>query len=254
MNRNYKLGKKSVRVDKRTLKLSNYLGIVPTNVLPPIKPSINYAQAVSIWPMYRNDIIGDCTCAAVGHMIQCWTANATGSVHTLSDDDIIGAYTKITGYNPTDGSNDNGAIELDVLNYWKNTGISDHKIGAYASVNIHSDNEVKSAIDIFGGAYLGVQLPITAQNQEIWVVRDKWSRDSYPGSWGGHAINAVGYDVNGVIFVSWGKVMRMSWEFWHAYVDEVYAIITNDFLNGSLVTPGGFGIQQLNEDLNLVTK
>lgn len=254
MNRNFKLGKKAVKHDIRTLKLSKYMGCLPAHVLPPVKPSVNYATAVSMWPMYFNDIIGDCTCATAGHMIQCWTANAMGSVHTLTDDDITGTYSAISGYNPVDGSNDNGAIVLDVLNYWKKTGISDHKIGAYALVNIHNDDEVKSAIDIFGGAYLGVQLPQTAQGQEIWDIKDLWSQDSVKGTWGGHAINAVGYDDRGVIFISWGKVMRMTWTFWHAYVDEVYAIISNDFLNGLLVTPTGFSIEQLNEDLICVTK
>lgn len=254
INRHYKLGKKAVKVDSRTLKLSNYLGAVSTAALPPVKPSVNYYSAVGVWPMYRNDIIGDCTCATVGHMIQCWLANATGSNHALTEDEVVGLYSSITGYNSVDDSNDNGAVELDVLNYWKNVGVSDHKIGAYALVNMHNDNEVKSAIDIFGGAYLGVQLPQTAQGQEIWDVRDTWSQDSHAGTWGGHAINSVGYDATGVYFISWGKVMKMTWAFWHAYVDEVYAIITNDFLNGNLVTPAGFSIQQLNEDLKLVTR
>ena len=69
-----------------------------------------------------NDKIGDCTCAAAGHLIMEWTSLAQPKMFTPTDPQIVAAYSAITGYNPKTGANDNGAAELDVLNYWRKTG------------------------------------------------------------------------------------------------------------------------------------
>jgi hypothetical protein len=45
----------------------------------------------------------------------------------------------------------------------------------------------------------------------------------------------------------------MTWGFWAAYCDEAYAIISPDFLEqkkSQPVTPDGFNVQQLLEDLS----
>ena len=83
--------------------------------------------------MMHNDTIGDCTCAAAGHLVMEWTANV-GAETTPADADILAAYSAITGYDPKTGANDNGAVETDVLNYWRKTGIAGHKIMAYAAL------------------------------------------------------------------------------------------------------------------------
>ena len=50
--------------------------------------------------MMDNAQLGDCTCAAAGHLIMEWTANAQSKTFTPSDAQIIAAYSAITGYNP----------------------------------------------------------------------------------------------------------------------------------------------------------
>src|SRR4051812_30434661 len=99
-----RLGKLAPRHDPRTLLFEKY---VEPKALPPAPKTETWAHAVSSWPMMQNDTIGDCTCAAAGHMIQCWTANV-GNVIVPSNASIIAAYAAITGYNPTTGANDNG--------------------------------------------------------------------------------------------------------------------------------------------------
>ena len=66
--------------------------------------------------MMENDQIGDCTCAAAGHLIMEWTANAGKKMVMPTDKQIVAAYSAVTGYNPETGANDNGAVEIDVLN------------------------------------------------------------------------------------------------------------------------------------------
>ena len=41
----------------------------------------------------------------------------------------------------------------------------------------------------------------------------------------------------------------MTWSFWEAYCDEAYAILSTDYLGGTMTTPQGFNMQQLQADL-----
>jgi len=131
-----KLGKSAARHDPRTLLMASYVSTgVPT---PPA--SFDLTTKVSSWGMMENDQIGDCTCAAAGHLLMEWTANAGKKMFTPTNKQIVMAYSAITGYNPTTGANDNGAVEIDVLNYWRQSGIAGHKIGAYVALEPANHN------------------------------------------------------------------------------------------------------------------
>lgn len=242
----YKLGKHAARYDKRNLMLSTYL-----TSLPAIPVSIDWTHGVADWEMFNNDTVGDCTCAGAAHLIMQWTANSGLEVVPAATD-VLAAYSAITGYNPADPSTDTGANELDVLNFWKNTGICNHKIGCYVSVNPSNVPHVKAAIYLFGGLYIGVQLPNSAMNQtnagQVWdIVSDDG------GIGGGHCVEIVAYDADGLTCVTWGQEQRLTWAWWNKYVDECYAILSNDFLNGNGLTPGGFNLAALQQDLRAVT-
>jgi hypothetical protein len=141
--------------------------------------------------MMENDQLGDCTCAGMGHAEMLWSANG-GSIDIPSDNDVITAYEAVGGYVPGNPNTDNGAVELTVLKYWKTTGIGGRKIMGYADVNPSLTSHIQQAIWLFGVGYIGVDMPLTAQNQVggIWdVVGDGQSGDSAPGSWGGHCLS-----------------------------------------------------------------
>ena len=106
-------------------------------------------------------------------------------------------------------------------------------------------------MNLFGGLYIGVSLPASAQNQDVWDVAT--GPDAEAGSWGGHCVNVVGYDADGLTVVTWGATKRMTWAFWLAYVDEAYAILSNDFLTTAGQTPNGFDLAALTNDLRAVT-
>jgi hypothetical protein len=204
--------------------------------------------------MMDNDQIGDCTCAAAGHLLMEWTANAGKKMFTPTDKQIVAAYSAITGYNPTTGANDNGANEIDVLNYWRQSGIAGRKIGAYVALEPSNHNHVMDSVYMFEGCYIGVQLPISAQaqvqNHKPWSVPPGGpTGDGKPGSWGGHAVPLVAYDSRGLIVVTWGALQGMTWSFWEAYCDEAYAILSPDYLDGKQQAPQGFSLQQLEADL-----
>jgi len=249
-----KLGKHPARHDPRTLLLASYT--TPALPAPPAKANVA-TKVKSPWGMMDNDQIGDCTCAAAGHLMMEWTANAQSKMFTPTEDQIVEAYSAISGYNPATGANDNGAQEIDVLNYWRQSGIADHKIEAYMGLEPSNHTHVMDAVWIFGGCYIGLALPKSAQaqtsNKQIWSVPPSGTHgDGAPGSWGGHAVPVVAYDSRSLTVVTWGALQSMTWGFWAAYCDVAYAIISPDFLkqkNGQTIAPNGFNLTQLQDDL-----
>jgi hypothetical protein len=249
-----RLGKAAPRHDPRTLQFASYL---QTNVLPEPPASTDYtAKVTPPWGMMENDRYGDCTCAAAGHLIVEWSANA-GTQAAVGDDAVIKAYSDITGFDPKTGANDNGAVEVDVLNYWRKTGVGGHQIMAYAALEPGNANHVKDAIELFGGCYIGLALPITAQTQDVWAVPPGGpTGDGAPRSWGGHAVPVVAYDARGCTCVTWGDLKQMTWQFWNTYCDEAYAVLSGDFLttdkDGKVHSPHGFDLAALETDLKAV--
>jgi hypothetical protein len=239
----FKLGKKPARHDPRTLRLAKYL-----RALPPPPLSIDWTLKAGPFGMMANDRLGDCTIAGAAHMVQVWTGNASSPL-VIPDDQVIAAYSGACGYNPADPSTDQGGDLLTVLNYWRNSGIGGHKIFAYASVNPLNGAEVMTAIDLFGGVYSGANLPVSAQSQvgSQWTVTD--GPDAAPGTWGGHCIPWVKGDTGSLSCVTWGALQAAAWPWIDRYVDELYAIITYDWIAANGASPSGFDLATLQADL-----
>ena len=242
-----RLGKLPVRTDVRTLSLVRY---VDSRRLPSPPAVLDEASDVGAWPLYRNDRIGDCTVAAAAHMIEAWTAACRGEPVVVSERSVLAAFEHVKILDPDSG--EDGAIELEVLRHWRKSGIGRHRIGAYARVPVHDLALVRTAAWLFGGLYIGVQLPLTSQSQETWDWTRSLAGSARPGSWGGHAVNVVGYDEHGLAVVTWDRVQRMTWSFWDRYVDECYCILSKDFLARGKA-PNGFHLAALEADLSLVT-
>lgn len=219
---NVKLGKLPPKHDVRTLALARY-----TAGLPPAPAAVDWTgKLVAPLGQMGNDQRGDCTCAGMGHAVQVWSANC-GTQVTIPDADILKAYEDACGYNPASPSTDQGGVELDVLKWWRKNPIAGHSIDGFASVQPGSIADVKDAIWLFGGAYLGIELPETAQSQDIWAKTGspslmRWlgfhsHPDPAPGSWGGHCVFACAYDNRGLTCITWGMLKRMSWDFFATY-------------------------------------
>lgn len=242
----YRLGKQAARQDPRTLRLANYL---PSTAIAPPPAKEDWEKKVKNWPMMLNDSIGDCTCACAGHMIEEWTTYV-GKTDTPDNDAILAAYEAITGYDPNDPSTDQGAVVLDVLNYWRRTGIGGHQILAYAALEPKNHDQVRDSVVLFGNCYLGVSLPISAQNQRVWSVPPGGpTGQGAPGSWGGHAIPVVAYNQRGLTVVTWGALKRMTWGFFDTYCDEAYAVLSQDWIDQNGLAPNSFDLDALKADL-----
>jgi hypothetical protein len=241
------LGKLPVRTDVRTLALARY---VDSTQLPTPPNAFDETSNVDSWPMYANDRIGDCTTAAAAHMIEAWTAAGRGQAILLSERAVLDAFDHVKMTDPITG--EEGAIELDVLRYWRKNGIGGHDIGAYARVAVWDRRLVQTAAWLFGGLYIGLQLPLTAHEQQVWDWTGSLTGPARPGTWGGHAVDVVRYDKNGLTVVTWGRLQTLTWSFWNRYCDEAYCILSDDFLQKGNA-PNGFDLAALQADLELVT-
>ncbi len=236
-----RLGRRAVKTDSRTLRMGAYL----TAALPVPPRSTDWSNGVKDWGVMRNDTLGCCTIAAAAHAVQVFSLN-TRSMVTISDDEVLAYYSRWDGYVPGNPATDNGGIELDVLNKWKQQEFAGHALTAYADTNIRNPTELKQCIWLFGGLYIGFEVP----NFVMQTMPDVWDTVANDGGIdGGHAVFVTGYDDVGLTFISWGKVFKMTWAFWSRYVDEAHALLSPDFINATGLAPVGFDMLQLQDDL-----
>ena len=241
-----KLGRKCVKTDSRTLCLGKYF----TGALPAPPATADWTKGIADWGMMLNDQLGDCTIVGCAHGIQDWTAN-DGTLLTLPDSVVEDYYRRWCGYDGTPET-DLGGIELDVLKSWRKEGLANHTLTAFADA--HSVLEARQGIHLFGGVYIGVALPNTAQNQDMWDVVPNGGADAREGSWGGHAVFVPKYDADGFTCITWGQQKTMTLAFWKKYVDEVHVLLGADWTGPDGKAPSGFDSAQLQADLAEVTR
>lgn len=254
-----KLGKRAPQRDPRTLKLAKYL----PKKLPAVPVQNGYITKIASFPMFLNDQLGCCVIAAAGHMIQQWTTYA-GKPVILTDTQILQAYEYIGGYKPGHPETDNGCDMLTALKFWRKYGIGNHRILAFVSVDVANQNEIDTGVSLFGNLMSGIQLPLTAQNPVPAVDgTPTWSFPSggavgngSPGSWGGHCVPLFGYNDNpaagaprGTKLPTWGQLYNMTPKFFRTFGDELYAVVTQDWVDAQGKSPSGFNINTLLSDL-----
>ena len=250
------LGKKpGVVVDPRTIQLKKLLG----KGLP-MPPAQSYVGKDEPIRMYGNDRYGSCTCTAHGHRIDVHEKASRQLEIQLTTEDVLKAYSDVTGFDPERPETDNGAYMLDVLNYQRRTGMgreadgSRHHIGAFAQIDLLRADPLhwKRASWMFGGLNIGAWLPISAAYQldagkSYWRVTE--GEDAEPGSWGGHAMHLVGYSEGSAVLATWGQRIRATWEWLRKYCDEAYVVISEDLMKSSGATPQGFRLPALYDAL-----
>lgn len=233
-----RLGKHPKKNDRRTLLFARYV-----NALPAPPSVIDHASKLPHdIGMMGNDKYGDCTVAAAGHQIQSWTIYTGAAMNTIPDQEIMAAYNVLS---PTD----NGAYMLDVLNYWRKTGIGGDQIEAFVETSTADLTQCKLAIQCFGSHYIGMALP-DINTQGPWdVVSPTWK----PNPNNGHCVALIGYNDTTKMFkvATWGEVWDMSYDWFQKYVDESYAILNDiEIIKLSGRSPEGFDWTTLQNDLN----
>lgn len=239
-----RLGKKAAKFDKRTLRLAKY---IEKRKLPKVPQSHTLSKRTlaefNPLGMMKNDVLGDCTCAAIGHSYQTWTVYGK-KPWCPTDKQVVEVYDRING------GRDEGAAMLDALNSVREVGMGGNKIYAYVAIDPMNHDQVRTAHLLFGGIYAGAMLPVTAQKQmnpKVWEVMT--GNGSEPGSWGGHAFNVIDYAKNTLTIVTWGELQKMTWAWWDRFVDEAYAVLEEDYVGDDNRSPQGFSLKKLAADL-----
>jgi len=243
-----KLGKQAATYLDSDLRLSSYL-----TKLPPIPPKFGKTDAFADWGMLGNDSVGDCAFAGPAHETMLWTLEG-GKPASFTTAGVLSDYSAVTGYDPNDPSTDQGSNVHDVARYRKATGLIDghghrHKIAAYLSIDHRNMAHIVAAAYLFDAVGLGILVPASAQEQfaagEPWTV--------VPGSpiEGGHYVPLIGVDPHWLYVVTWGKVQRMSRNFYVNFGDEAWAYLSTEFLKAGK-SPDGFDLAQLQADLGAV--
>lgn len=186
---------------------------------PPRTVEVPYQADLSgRFPIDGNATYGDCTIAGVAHLLEGWNAE-TGEKDQVPDEtDIIQTYFDLTG------GEDTGLEESAVLKTWHTTGLFGNTIAGYAPVNPQSLLELHQAVAFYGGCYLGIECPASAQEQ--FSAGEPWTYVEGSEIEGGHCVVALGYGPNGGLHIaSWGKVVVMEASFMAHYLDEAWCVL-----------------------------
>ncbi|MGA2634103.1 MAG: hypothetical protein ABSF16_07710 [Terracidiphilus sp.] len=241
-----KLGRKAIKIDSRTLAFGDYL----RPGLPSPPPAADWTKGITAWGMMLNDTLSDCSIAAAAHAVQVWTAN-TGSMVTVPDATVESYYEQWAGYVAGNPQTDTGGVQLDVLTDWRKQGFVGNALKAFADPKFASLEEIRHSIALFGGVYIGLALPMTAQTQDVWDVVATGGANANPNSWGGHCVFVPKYDEKGFTCITWGQLKTMTLAFWKKYCDEAHTLLGHDWLSAK-GAPNGFDRAQLEADLEVI--
>jgi len=234
------LGRLPSAKDPRTLYFLQYVD--PKAAEPPDKRL--WQLPISDWGIMGNNQHGNCVIVTAAHAILAWRANELTDTRRITDSAVIELSRQmgaLRGYNI-----------LARLKYWRKNGMWSNKLWAFAGIDPTDRLATRIAINSCGALDIGVNLPNAWRSADVWV--DGTGRDYSPGSWGGHSVPLVGYDVNYVYAVSWGDIIPMTWPAMARYCDEAYALINPDWLAADSVAPSGLNLQLLHEHLQAITE
>lgn len=192
------------------------------------------------WNMDMNDQLGDCTVAGVDHLLAAWNAEYSATDGRPDDAAIQSTYFGLTG------GQDSGCNEQTVLETWRTQGLFGNKITAYAPVNPKNIVELHQAIAYYGGSYLGIACPESAQ--EDFANGVPWSYHRRSPIEGGHCIVAVGFNSTAVQCVSWGQLVDVTYPFLAHYLEEAWAIVSDELARQG--GDSGLDLNTLVSDLN----
>lgn len=239
------LGRLPSKRDPRTLLLTTYL----PRELPPLPERVRWdaVKGPDAWGMDGNDRFGNCVIVTAAHMLDSARANESKKMRRLSDKQVVHLSAKMRALN--------GYTILERLKWWRNLGMWHSKILAFVKVPSMQHDYIKSAINIFGAADIGVWMPRAWDGASIW---DTGTGPRYrPGGWGGHSVPILGYEPSAkhkVVYkvCTWGKIIDMTYDAVDQYVDEVWASILPAWYRHDKITPSGFDYKGLKSDLELL--
>jgi hypothetical protein len=196
-------------------------------------PAVLDRQSIQFDPgLYQNDILPDCTGAALANCAQARAA-LNGFALGITDDHVrafyaacVGVSDDIVALTQTDG-----AVMMDVLDRQSKFGFEIGQqtalVGLSNTIDQKSRTALAESLNEFGGAYWGV----TLRERDVEPGLDEW--DLKPGRddgqpIGGHCVMAWDYtglsDDDTVRVATWGKWMPATWAWVSSRLEEAHVI------------------------------
>lgn len=236
------------KYDDRTLQMYSYLPVK----LPVIPKVCRWDEAIprDKWGDMGNLQQGVCVWATAGHEEMCARANESEDFTPITTEQVLataGAYGGLNGY-----------YILDRLKIWRKEGLWGTKIDAFAQIDLHDHEVIKTCIHIFGHADIGVRMPLAwDEPTPVWDVGSgpRFRRERNRG----HSIPLLGYfyDEHGRLWYTtctWGMIYIISADAVIAFGDEGYVAILQSWFAKDKITPSGIKCEQLIDDMQAVTR
>lgn len=242
-----KFGKLPPKLDHRTLRMASFLpdDLLPSpdryDVLSSVYVQTGRADDTELFPVDGNDRLGCCTVAALAHAITVYRG-LLGEVEIAPERSVVDLYFKLTG------GADSGLAALDVLNWWRKHEVFGDRILAYASLTLPEVENVKQAIHLFGGFYLGFNVQEDAVSD--FRYGKTWTAGTNTGE--GHAVFVTGYEQDTVTVLTWGRKHLATWDWLMNQGDEAYVILPPEAQSYGFAD--WFDFEQLQATLNHITK
>lgn len=217
------------------LRLGRYLtGVVPAHPL-----TADHFGKVAAWEMGGNDQFGTCGPTSVANLrrliVGYLAAGAPAVVPTLAD--VFDLYRRSGNprFDPSlpagDPIQDDKGVDMQtMLEALVAGGIGGVKPLAFAAVDHASLDELRAAIDLFGGLLYGVTLEMAQRTQ---TDAGLWNYLASP-EWGGHAILAGRYTSRArgedVAVVTWTQVVGTTDAFEAHQLQEAWVVIWPELL------------------------
>lgn len=248
----FKGGKLPPKRPPRMVSLSDHLDRAATWPSVPAR-GWEFAVPTPVLNILGNDQWGDCGEAGALGLAQAQSWN-TGKNLVPTTEQALAVYSAVTGFNQgagLSGSNptDNGTVLTDLLTYWQKTGIpindsngkeTIHQIVGWAALDITSVAQRRWATFTFGGSYLGINCPQSAEDDT-----SNWTVVAGSPIVGGHCVVQIGEGAAGGKTRSWGMFIPTTNGFYAEYLDEGYIVVTPDWLNAQDQSPTGLDLNGL---------
>lgn len=247
------LGKNPARPGAVKIKFGD---VVNTSTLAAPPAEFGHDQLVGSWPLWKNDVIGDCAIVDAMHQHLLWNAECGVSI-PFNDQAAVNNYVSVTGYDGTPAT-DNGTDVAELIKYRYQHGIQDaagrvHKIGAAVALEPGNWEQLITAMYYFDGVTIGVDMC------QQWM--DAFNKGGAPVVWdavkspkvlGGHAITGVAFRNNLARVITWGSDNVGLTEKGYAQAnDEAYAFFSTERLKNG-VDINGIDGEKLLADLPLL--
>ena len=230
--------------------------------LPAAPSSTNFRTKydAALKQVYLNDTEGDCVIAARYHRIGQLTTLATGTAFVATKAQINADYSRVGGFVPGDASTDQGCDMIVNNNDGVSHGYADgSKDLGWLVVDATNKTLLQQLVWIFeGGIDLGISLPdawvdpFPAADGAVWDVAGA------PNPMNGHDVPIIDFDAKGVLVVSWGLVIYITWAALGKYLapaagGEAYLHVNPDMLaKGQTKCPNGFDWSAVISDFDSV--